>query len=157
MPRHLGGVGLLNVAMQHLILQMKWLIMLFSPQPSLVQVLLRHHFRLMGITFTSPILPFFCAIHRTPHLCHPTSVIPIMFTAFDHLNVTLPLEDIPLKSLLLFPLHSLFTRLPESHWLERHPKMLANAFFRYDQSTNRLIMKRPGEYNVKPRLLSHLW
>lgn len=159
LPIMQGGLGLLNPPTQHLQLQMKWLFLIFQQNNTVspFQEFLLQHVGRISSDPTHPVLPFFSVPLQHHSLLHPTSIVPRLFAAFDYLNISFKLDEVPLSQLLFFPLTNMFQPLPSNHWLHRYPRLPASSFLHFDSSTNRLRLKVVHEYTTLPRLFRRLY
>ncbi|CEP13570.1 hypothetical protein [Parasitella parasitica] len=149
LPLSQGGVGLLQPATQHLVLQVGHLHHVFRPTSpsSLFRPLFKHHMRLITPAPMPPELSFFVPEWRPHPLNHPTSIVNACYKAFDHFGIKFDFSGCSLATSLQLPLHYLFQSYPTNHWLSRHPKFLASNFFIYD---SRLRLK------LRPYLFDHI-
>ena len=162
LPRHYGGLAVLDPQIQQLILQKRWLNYIFDPQkcPSFLFPLIIHHLSLLPLSSEFPFLAFLDPQYRKSKLFNrDLSIwhsIFELFDYFDYAGLTV-LEVVPLNTLLQLPLHKLLTGLPEDHWFYRHTKFTGDKFMIYDSTQQRLRLRVAHEFTAFPRLCRTLF
>lgn len=156
-----GGIGLIDPASQHLVLQYKYLSQIFTLRSDSSNIAV--NFLLSALQDETPnvrsfpTITFFVPEYRSnDRLNHPTSMLSVLYRAFDHFQVQYKFDQLPVHTLLQLPLQYLFTKIPPKHWLSTHKKIPASALFHYDTSNKKLQLRPPNTYQVFPRLLHQL-
>ncbi|KAI8360700.1 hypothetical protein EDC96DRAFT_445201, partial [Choanephora cucurbitarum] len=128
LPPLKGGVGIIDPIKQYLVLQMKWLFQLFSPEFSSCKQHLLHHLSIMQVVSDKPLLPFFVPEFQHHPLCHPNSIIQTMYKTIDHFGIRFECEELPLSTLPPCPLQYLFEDLSATYWLYRYKTIPVSSF-----------------------------
>ncbi|KAG1050143.1 hypothetical protein G6F43_007562 [Rhizopus delemar] len=159
MPIAQGGLGVLKPQVQHMILQIRHLRHIFNPSttPSLIQSVLHHPFTSVAGNDNFPLISLFVPTLRKHNLHQPMSIFHAIYRAYDRFCLKPDFSALSIPKLLLLPLTTMFNSLPDSHWLHRHPQMLASKFFIYDAEVRRLRLRVRGEYPFKPGLCHRLY
>ena len=85
------------------------------------------------------------------------SIFHAIYRAYDRFCLKPDFSVLSVPNLLHLPLGTMFISVPDSHWLHRHPQMLASNFFIYDAEVRRLRLRVRGEYPFKPGLCHRLY
>ncbi|CEP15119.1 hypothetical protein [Parasitella parasitica] len=162
LPRHSGGLSVLDPSIQQLVLQKRWLNYLVDPgnYPSFLFPLMIHHLSLLPLSTEFPLLAFIAPHVRKSKLCHrDLSIWHSIFELFDHFGYTGldVLTDLPVPTILALPLLQLLKEVPPEHWLHRHPSFPSNQFLIFDDSQQRLRLRVRHEYTRYPRLCQTLY
>ncbi|KAI9476604.1 MAG: hypothetical protein EXX96DRAFT_596581 [Benjaminiella poitrasii] len=118
------------------------------------------HLSLFPKSANFPLLPLFVSSYRASPLCHrDLSIWNTIFETFDYFvsGQVSRLQQVPLETLLILPLHQLLLVPNDSHWTCRHPSFMAQHFFIYDSHQRRLRLRIQGEYTRFPRLCHRLF
>ncbi|KAG0822606.1 hypothetical protein G6F19_011268 [Rhizopus arrhizus] len=159
MPIAQGGLGVLKPQVQHMILQIRHLRHIFnsSTTPSLVQSVIHHHLTLVAGNDNFPLISLFVPTLRKHNLHQPMSIFHAIYRAYDRFCFKPDFSVLSVPNLLHLPLGTMFISVPDSHWLHRHPQMLASNFFIYDAEVRRLRLRVRREYPFKPGLCHRLY
>jgi hypothetical protein len=162
LPWNAGGQKVLDPAIQHVVLQKRWLKYIFNPteHPSFTYPLILAHLSMFPKSTHCPLLPFYDTEYRKGAVCDSVlSIWSVIFNAFDAISKGFPLQlsSIPLQTIMELPLHKLLVLNDDSHWTVKHKTFLGQQFFIFDESQDRLRLRVQGEYNRYPRLCAKLF
>ncbi|KAG1041244.1 hypothetical protein G6F43_012130 [Rhizopus delemar] len=160
-PLSKDGLGLLDPFIQHCSSQVRWLRLLFTDdlQSSCSQAYLKDFIRRFHSSGTSSLLScFFPALHSTTDVS-VGSFLPALYTTMDSfLNNGMPEVQCNPSTLLCLPICSLFSEIPDGHWLRspHRSKSRARHYFTYDQSLKRIRPMLRSDSPSHPRLSARL-
>lgn len=137
-PIKKGGLGLLDLQIQHLVLQVRWINNIVDCNAALcTTAYLRSHLSLITGSADLWALPLFCLSLRSGPYAQPFSVLHPMLKAFDRLsNVDVQSIFMPAVSILHLSLLVAFKEFPSDHWMlaHRHCHHRVADFFTFDAS-----------------------
>ncbi|KAG0780139.1 hypothetical protein G6F21_012267 [Rhizopus arrhizus] len=160
-PLSKGGLGLLDPFIQHRSLQVRWLRLLFTDdfQSSCSQVYLKDFIRRFHSSGTSSLLSCFFPALRSTTDVSVGSFLPALYTTMDSFlsNGMSEVQCNP-STLLYLPICSLFSEIPDGHWLRspHRSKSQARHYFTYDQSLKRIRPMLASDSPPHPRLSARL-
>jgi exonuclease III len=162
LPWESGGLKVHDPAIQHRILQKRWLNYLVDPSkhPSFVRPLMLQHLSLFHNSALYPHLPLYDPEYRKgPAFKANMSLWSVIFKAFDYFveHTQLQLDCIPVETILNMPLHKILVNINDSHWSRKHPSYPTHRFLVFDNIQNRMRLKVTHEYVRFPRLCEQLY
>ncbi|KAG1040050.1 hypothetical protein G6F43_012369 [Rhizopus delemar] len=160
-PLSKGGLGLLDPFIQHRSLQVRWLRLLFTDdlQSSCSQVYLKDFIRRFHSSGTSSLLSCFFPALRSTTDVSVGSFLPALYTTMDSfLSNGMPEVQCNPSTLLCLPICSLFSEIPDGHWLRspHRSKSRARHYFTHDQSLQRIRPMLASDSPPHPRLSARL-
>lgn len=163
LPLKKGGVGLLNPEKQHMVLQKKFLDLVFDQRTidthyNVVSPLLLKISHQMNPDISLASISFFIPELRKREKVHDTSFVNVLFRSFDHFDIDFNIESIPVSTLLELPLTYFFEEIPQRHWMTRKSKTLAKEAFYYCPTLKalRYIRRTPMATRAQTRLCNRL-
>jgi hypothetical protein len=132
-----GGLKVHDPALQHCVLQKRWLNYLIDPvkYPSFVYKLMLQHLSLFDNASLYPHFPLYDADYRCGTIYNSNmSIWTIIFFTFDYFidRSDFQLANVPIETILAMPLHKILVNINESHWTRKHPSFKALHFLIFD-------------------------
>lgn len=119
--------------------------------------LIHNFFQLLHPTIALSTISLFVRSLRYPSLIHSTSIIPILYKAFDLYGISFSFDLIPLSAPLQLPLVLMLQSVSTNRWIHRKVIVSASVFFIKDTYAARLRLRVRAKYQCYPQLMKRLY